>query len=303
MPWNRVRATLPLLQERRAHLLLAVLPDQVAGLDEMVRACGDAGVPLGLWPMIEERDGRWASVYNAGPFGDHLHRVLERARGADELVFDFEPPIHRLRRLLRGRPLSTVDALRPLRAAAAMEDYAAMVESVRAAGLSPSAAVAPVAVFDPPGRAGPWQRFLGTPVDDLDLDRLHVMIYPSLLEGYGRWLVRRRDARSLAYGLARAAVHRYRDRLSVSLGVTGPGALGDERRYRGPHELAEDVAVVRAAGAHDLAVHGLRGMLDRGPAQRWLDAMRAAPADLGERSRRSLAMQRLGALAGGFGRR
>ena len=51
------------------------------------------------------------------------------------------------------------------------------------------------------------------------------------------------------------------------------GALGDEPRYRDPSELAVDVAVARAGGVETLNLFDLGGVLRRGPAEAWLEAL------------------------------
>jgi len=110
------------------------------------------------------------------------------------------------------------------------------------------------------------ERPLGTPVRRVGFDAVFPMAYTSLAEGYVPGLGRPGATAALGWVARRA-------RGTVALGLVGGGALGDERAYRGPEELAEDVAIVRAAGAWDVAVHGLDGMLARPPLARWLEAM------------------------------
>jgi hypothetical protein len=97
------------------------------------------------------------------------------------------------------------------------------------------------------------------------------MLYTTLIEGYSRKMLRRRDARALLVMLAEAARRRFGSRAGISLGVVAGGALGDERGYRDPSELADDVAIARAAGIDALALYGLDGILARPPIEAWLD--------------------------------
>jgi hypothetical protein len=138
-----------------------------------------------------------------------------------------------------------------------------------------------------------WQRLFGTRLEDGACDLVDTMVYTSLIEGYGRGTLRRRDARALLAALAAAAARRHQDRAAVSLGAVGIGALGDEQPYRAPSELADDVALVRGAGIAHLGLFGLGGILARPPIERWLDAFcvaTAAPAPpLTARARLALA--------------
>jgi hypothetical protein len=120
---------------------------------------------------------------------------------------------------------------------------------------------------------GGWQRFFGTPVDRLPVERFSPMLYTSLIEGYARGRLARADARVLLDAGARAVQRRFGSRASVSLGAVGTGVLGDEPTYRDARELADDVAIARAAGADHLLVYSLDGMLARDPYEAWLDAI------------------------------
>jgi hypothetical protein len=86
--------------------------------------------------------------------------------------------------------------------------------------------------------------------------------------------------RSLLWRTARASVDRFGARASVSLGAVAPGALGDEVPYASPDELADDVAIVRAAGIEDVALFDLGGVVRRGPMDAWLDALVDTPPAL-----------------------
>ena len=59
---------------------------------------------------------------------------------------------------------------------------------------------------------------------------------------------------------------------SVSLGVVGPGKLGDEAALSSPAALAADTAIVTAAGSDDLALYALDGTLSRAEPEAWLAA-------------------------------
>ncbi len=98
------------------------------------------------------------------------------------------------------------------------------------------------------------------------------MLYTSILEGWSRGALRRADARALLGVACREAASRLGERAGASIGAVGPGAFGNEPTYRGVAELADDVAVARAAGVDDLALFDLGGVILRGPPEPWLDA-------------------------------
>lgn len=282
-----------LLRAFGLELVLAVRPGDVAGLDETLAALARAEVPVVLWPMAADDDGRWASLEAAPAWATHARGVLGAvargggapgARLARGVLLDLEPPLARLRAVLAGRTAREVgEASRalvrgaappPLARARAMGELEGVVAEARGLGLGVSAAVVPPLIFGGARAARAWETLFGTPCAAFAPDDVSVMAYTTLLEGYSRGLVTRADARALLAGLAlrATAAGGLGGRVGLSLGAVGPGALGDEPTYPGPDELADDVEIARAGGAADLALFELAGVLRRAPAEGWLEA-------------------------------
>jgi hypothetical protein len=298
VPYARLAepALLAELAARGLDLCVAVTPERADAAAGIVRACRDAGVGVALWPMLDDADGRWASAGNALQFRDFTSALLSQLQSAgalpDELAIDLEPPIRRVRQLLRGdpRPLAT-------RNRSSIEPFRTLLSEITSLGVHPIAAAVPMTAVG--ARSGPgWERLLGTPVEGLAFDRVSVMAYSSLFEGYSRGFLDRADARVVLYRLAVGAAARFGSRASISLGCVGAGALGDESTYRSPGELADDVSLARAAGVDDLALFDLGGLLARAPLGPWLDAFcQAAPGEAPvptARARGALALARAG---------
>jgi hypothetical protein len=262
-------ATLALLAERDIQPYVAITPPIRGRASEVVDRCRQAGVAIGIWPMIEDSRGRWASAWNGTAFADYTRALVDELAAADltpdELLVDFELPIELTRRLLRGRP--GVQGPPPRVGARALRQ---LVDELDRGGLAVTAAVHPWAVAGAGARG--WQRALGTPIDGLRFRRVFAMAYTSLIEGYSRRLLARRDAEALLAAWVAGVCDRLGRAAGVAVGAVGVGALGDERRYRSPDELARDVAIARAAGAEHVALFDIGGVLDRPPAAAWLDA-------------------------------
>lgn len=271
------------LHARDVDLLVAVRPWTLAGTPRLVAACREAGVRVGLWPMLGDAEGRWANAENVERFAGFACEVAERLSGEglapDEMVVDLEPPIWAVRRWVeRLRPAPAVAA----RKLDAGERFRQLVEGLGGMGLSVTAAVVPLVLADEEadeGRAG-WQRLLGTPVDGVGFERVEVMLYTSLLEGYSRGMITRAAACALLHALALRAKDRFGSRTSVALGAVSTGALGHEPVYRSVDELAHDVSIARAAGIDSLSLFDLAGVVRRPPVERWLDAFVETPAGL-----------------------
>jgi hypothetical protein len=269
--------------------------------------------------MLADEEGRWANAENAPSFVRFVHDTLDALDAAGvtprEVLFDLEPPFAHTRALAvgagsesegtmasRARALFGLGAARPHTATgkamrSASEALGAAVAELHARGIGTASAVWPLVALDPPGERQ-WQALLGTPVDALATTRVSVMMYTSILEGWSRGAVRRRDAKALLAGASARALRRWGEGAGISLGCVGTGALLDEPVYRDPSELAEDVTLARAAGVHDLSLFDLGGVLAREPAEAWLDAFAHGADVLGPAaSRRVVAARRAARLA------
>jgi hypothetical protein len=311
VPYDDVaeRSILADLAARRVDLLVAVTPPTAGQAARLVDCCRAAGVGIALWPMVDDRHGRWPSAANADRFVGFCRELVASLRDAaalpDEIAIDLEPPIQRARGLLAGSPR----ALLQLPSQGGMRALAELVLELHRDALRVTGVVTPLAVLPSALASRGWQRLLGTPVDGVAFDSVNAMAYTSLLEGYSRGVLRRADALAMLRVIAATCARRWGARAAISLGVVGLGALGDERAYRTPRELAEDVALAEAAGIDELVLFALDGILARPPRAAWLDALcGAAPAAASNarptpRARAALAAgSAVGVVAAGVGR-
>lgn len=294
--------TIALLCRHDLELVLAVRPWQLGELPAVAHVLGAAGVAVSIWPMLSDEEGRWASAENAPAFVRLVRETVAVLEAAGvpprEVLLDLEPPFAHARALADGgakglfhhtTAASSMDA--------ASRALAAEVADLHARGIATASAVWPLVALDPPGARG-WQSLLGTPVDALATERVSVMMYTSILEGWSRGTLRRRDTTALLAAASVRVARRWGARAGLSLGCVGTGALIDEPIYREPGELAEDVAIARSGGCDDLSLFDLGGVLRREPAEAWLDAF-AHGAEMVEArtSRRVSAARRLSRVA------
>ncbi len=292
------------LARRGVELLAAVRPGDLARVPPLLDRAAAAGVVVGLWPMLDDADGRWASAHNAERFCAFAEEVVARGEGSPalrEVAIDLEPPFGLASRLVSRRAREGLPLAAPFAPLApARRRFARLVDRLRGRGLAVSAAVLPMVLFERGGPDGGWQRLLATPVDGVPWSHVSVMAYTSLFEGWSLRTLPRRAAVALLATCCRRARERYGEVAGVSLGAVGTGAFGDEPTFRDVAELREDVAVARAAGVDDVTLFDLAGALRRAPAWPWVDALTeggaAGPAPASWRARA------LGAAADAVGR-
>jgi hypothetical protein len=283
------------LLERHALEPLVALPPaaETPAMQRALGRLGRAGVPLGLWPLLDDAAGYWPSTANAHAFAARVEEALAFAAGAGATVrvvaIDLEPPLSRTRALLApgfgprvaalwGELRAALHEEERRRAAEARACFEALARGLQARGMETIAAVAPPALLDLEAGVDLWQSVLKTPVWDRRGERttpwavVSPMLYTSmmrpLLTGLGP-----RGAPTLLLLAARLLRARLAQaRPALSLGCVGPGKLGDEPTFADPEELARDVALASAAGIDDLALFDLAGALRRGPPEPWLRA-------------------------------
>ena len=296
---------LEVLSRRGVGLVWAVQGEaKRAECGRVFEACRKAGVRVTLWPMLGDDEGRWVSATNVERFVDEVSSLFAMLEGSgslpDELLLDLEPPIDWMRGALRG-------GWSRLSGAPGAETRArlrGLVDKARGLGVESWATAPPPVVVseDERARRG-WAAMLGTPVEGLGLVGVCPMAYTSLIEGYGRGVMRRRDALGLLATWSRSLVTRGGGswRPMVGVGAVGVGALGDEACYRGVEELREDVAQVRAVGIEDIALFCLGGAMRRG-LEAWLDALEApASSRVAPLTMRGRALKGASRLAGRLG--
>jgi len=269
LPYDELASFTQLLARYRVDLLLAVRPWQLADAGDVVRRFQSEGVFVGLWPMIANEDGRWASAASHEKFIAFADKLSGQVPFADEMIIDLEPPLFQLERWKAGRP-TWRQTPTPRAYRTARDAYVSAVERWRARHRVTTAVMPLVAIE----LRGQWlQRVMGTPASDLPVDRHSVMAYTSLMEGWSRGVINRGRAEALLLATAHLTRIRFGPRAGLSLGTVGTGAFGDEPSYRDPGELARDVALALRGGVTELSLFDLGGVVRRPPAEAWFDAL------------------------------
>ena len=267
-------------------LVLAVRPGE-AELASVAGAVRDAGLEVALWPMLDDRDGRWCTLANAAAFVAFARSCVRDAglRPGEAVLFDLEPPWQLLDALAHGRyrqAFRQYPELVPRGTEAvdtAERTLLELVQELRDAQLSVHTAEFPWALLAPH-----WARRFGVPHLPAVSGR-GMMLYTSMLEGYSRGLVRRAAVvRGLGY-LGSLGLARLGGAFELQLGAVGTGALANEPVYRDVGELEHDLAIAVRIGCRRVAVFDLGGILRRPDADRWLSTCTSARTLLWDRGR------------------
>ncbi len=287
------RAVCTLLRDHRLEVALAVRPSDLDTLARTAATLADAGIATSLWPMVDDRDGRW---FHRGSLRQHqalvaaISKEIPRCHRG-ELVLDHEPYFPLVQALCSPSPSMSALAEafreqvrrgRENTAARTEQVYNAWVLALEADHFSVGGALAPTVLA---GRGAPrsplglrayvverMERAAGL-LPPAGSGRQSTMLYRSLAEGWSRGLIKPSSWPKILEETSRRALARFGANADISLGLVGPGALETEPIYRDETAFAEDLSILKKVGISNFTLFDLGGLLRRGAAKRWLSVL------------------------------
>jgi hypothetical protein len=272
-----------LLGDRALAAIVSIRPWNVTETLEARATLEAAGVPVTLWPMLDDADGRWVNVRTIPAMRAFIDKCLAHPAFVScpaprRVLLDREPPIHDVKAVLQSRSALALATLAGvLVSAGGSRPLDGLVAHLRAGHVEVSAAEVPFVLADGP-LAG-VSRLLGVGSAPPGIGTAWIMAYTTLFSGYSRGYIDRSRATTMLAAAARRTRRRRGDAAALALGCVGQGALGDEAIYRHVDELAEDVSIAVREGVDRLALFDLRGVLRRSDPAAWLDAFVGRSAD------------------------
>ncbi len=232
--------------------LLDFSPERAA----VVRRLNEAGVPVIGWQLLPESEGYWFHLGNApqaaARYAGFVAWTREHGLRWDGVGLDIEPDLQDMRRLFEGKAhelLHTLPGrLKGARLRQAREDYAALVERIRADGYRVDGYQLPFIVDEREAGSTLLQRLMG--VLDLPVDREVLMLYTSFARPHGPGVVWSYAQRARA----------------IAVGSTGGGVELPERVNFVPltwEELSRDLRLA-ARWTRDVSVFSLEGCVRQG---------------------------------------
>lgn len=297
---------LDLLERHEVHPIFAVRPDSdLDSLDRLLADVGSRGLSTAIWPLLAKHDGYWANEANHQAWRSFAWQVIDELRSRSGqpawVAVDLEPPIDDVTALLRdvtalGKALTrfarrNIDRDAFARSVAA---WSSVLDELHAAGVQTLGVTTPLAAHDLGESAPFWQDLLQTPWADLPFSRHGIMAYNSMIAGYSRGLLSISDARAAHDRLVARTAEAFGASAHVSIGLTGPGVLGDEPAYVDSVPLAKDAGAVRYHGIDDVGLFCLEGLLEQHDPDRWLTRVRSAAAEPVAPTSRARLLRRVG---------
>jgi hypothetical protein len=284
---SELEATFPLLESRALAVNVAwtAAADDPALLD-LSASAASSGVTLRPWLLLPEADGYWPGATNAAPFSAKARALMDAwdARGLapTALIVDMELKydlaVQVTEHLAKDPPdLAAVVALMksnvdPSRFGAATTEFASLADEAHQRGWQVHLTTLPNVLDDYADGDDDLRQALGIPVEGVAWDVMTFQAYRTLVGELVAGSGSAPPTAYVVYDYGRSARERFGEIAGLDLGLVGAGVT-DSAVYAGPHELREDVEAAHAAGvpAAQINVYNLDGMLERAPAESWLE--------------------------------
>lgn len=245
----------------------------------------EADIEVGLWLLLDAREGYWVSAQNVSSFLPYLRKTLQLLSAhdlqVDWIVVDLEPPrshvkaFHRMS--LSEKPKFALNYItRSLKKECydnISSKFGEVIDVVHDHGAKTLAAMLDLVLFDVYRRSEIMQHALGTPVTSVKWDLVSPMVYTSLIHNYARGLITWTDARYWVYFASKLTKHMFGKRAAISLGAIDPKSPADPRYFNDPLDLLPDVSAALAGGIprHHVSLYKLEGILRSSLPSRWFE--------------------------------
>ncbi len=270
----RMRGILEILHSYGIGIILAV--KDLNGVIGTLRIISGLDIPIGLWPLLEEKYGYWINVLNARIFQEKIGRIINNISNWEVdisfIAIDLEPPLGIATDFLSHR-VSLSDLFAFIKQNIKNFDRGTKMLSETIDTLHNMGyrviAVAPDIPFEFDEATSRKISYLfGLPIYEVEADALSLMVYNSIISATLR--IPLRTARWRMIRILTTA-HKYlKKEIIPSIGAIWPGKLGNEPIYNNPEQLADDVSVLLAARFREIFIYNLEGLINRKDSETWI---------------------------------
>lgn len=240
---------------------------------DFLRLYNKEKIEVTLWPLLEDKLGYWPSEKNVDEFIQYINELLKWSQQEkvkfQNIAVDLELPYTQVQKINNSQGLkkliSIFDIYRENKNkkifAQASEKYKQLLNILHSNNIKTITAVCAEIAEDIVLGEEKLQDILETPITTVEWDLLSFMMYNSMLIGYSKGIISKKDAAWLLYSRCKDLRMNLGDRAALSVGVTYKGKLGNEPYYKSPDEMKLDISAAKAAGINDIAIYNLEGIL------------------------------------------
>jgi hypothetical protein len=254
----------------------------------MIKTYNDNNVPVSIWATLSDDMGYWINEKNAGIFDSYIRELVgkleNKALRVKGFCIDLESPLQDIRRLSEPKnifsPVITYTKmltanLNKQRFNEARKIFDGTANFLRSKGLESYAACIRHCYYDLRFKSELMQNALEIPVFDVEWDRYNLMYYSTMIRNEMK-RIKKVDVDYMIYHQVSQLKELLKDKLSISVGVTNIGKLGNEPYYENISEFEKDMGILKEIGIKDFSLFSLDGITEEKKLLSFLEAMKRA---------------------------
>lgn len=252
---------------------------------DMLKIYNEHNIPVSIWATLNDDMGYWINEKNAKDFDAYIRELIakidEQKLSIRGVCIDMESPLNDVKRLSNPRtklePIlflgkAITHNLNKNRYNKAKEILKQTCEFIREKNLESFSTCVRHCYYDLRFNSEIMQNALEIPVFDINWDKYNIMYYATMIREELK-PIRRVNVDYLIYHQINHLKDKLKDKLSVSVGVTNAGKLGNEKFYNSLEEFSKDIGILKECGVEDYSLFSLDGILEREKLEGFLSAM------------------------------
>ncbi|HYF75168.1 MAG TPA: hypothetical protein VD757_01165 [Candidatus Nitrosocosmicus sp.] len=255
---------------------------------DMIKTYNDKGIPVSIWATLSDEMGYWINEKNVSHFDAYVRELVEKLESKSVkirgLCIDLESPLEDIKNLSEPKniisPLKTytkmlTSNLNKKRFNEARKVFAETAHYLHSKGLESYATCIRHCYYDIRFNSEFMQNALEIPVFDVDWDKYNLMYYATMIRNEMK-KIKKVDVDYLIYHQVSHLKEVLKDKLSISVGVTNVGKLGNEPYYDDIKVFEKDMGILKGIGIDSFSLFSLDGITEEKKLLEFLDVMQRA---------------------------
>ncbi len=254
----------------------------------MIQRYNEAEVPISIWATLSDDMGYWINEKNAHHFDQYTRALIdkfqERELDVKGICIDLESPLSDIQNIISPKRLMDSVAtclklithnLNKKRFYSAKEILSNTASYLNEKGYESYATCIRHCYYDLRFNTEVMQNALEVPVFDIGWDKYNLMYYATMIRNEVK-RIKRVNVDYLIYHQVKHLKEKLAEKLSISVGVTNVGKLGNEPFYESLEEFEKDIGILKECGVEDFSLFSLDGIMEEKKLESFLRTMHEA---------------------------
>jgi len=279
-PFEEVQKQLPKLKIKNANLYIQIKDEDVGNenLTTVLKNAKALEISTIIWPLLETDQGPWANEFNYEIFGELVNKITDYLKEIEispkYIVINMENSINQMDTIINYLKNKDYKAIIELLMTnldresfnKGVAGYKKIVDDLHAKGYQVMITTYPFMIDDFKDGDPDIQDLANVPISGIDWDALTFTPYRTAYNGdFGMTFTP-----YIVYDYGKAAKNIFKEKARVALGIIGESSHGPG--FTSSEDLSKDIAAAKAAGIEQIDLFHLKGMVESGDLDAWINA-------------------------------